>query len=227
MAVPFCATFSIVARCPRTGDLGVAVSTAVPATGALVPHASLQGAIATQSFVNLDLGIRGLQLLEIGLPIDAGLQALLAQDEGREARQVHGVDAGGRAFAHTGRECVPWFGHRVGTGHTVAGNMLVGEETILAMQAAFLQSEGSDADLAERLLRALEAGQQAGGDKRGKQSAAVLVASRAPRFHHNLRVDDHPEPVTELRRLSEVVRRSFEARRGTYERLKTPIRVKL
>lgn len=221
-----CTTFSIVARCPRTGDVGVAVSTAVPATGALVPHVSFKGAIATQSYVNVSLGIKGLQLLDLGLPIDAALEALLAQDEGREVRQVHGVDAAGRTFAHTGRECVPWFGHQVGPNHTVAGNMLVGQETILAMQAAFLRTEGSELELAERLIRALEAGQQAGGDKRGKQSAALLVASSRPTFQHNLRVDDHPEPVAELRRVFDLVRTSFEARRGTYERLKTPIRVK-
>lgn len=221
-----CATFSIVARCPRTGDLGVAVATAVPAVGALVPHVSLQGAIATQSFVNIALGVEGLRLLEIGLPIDVALPALLGQDEGREVRQVHGVDAGGRTYAHTGRECIPWSGHLVGAGHTVAGNMLAGEETIRAMQAAFGRTAGSDLELSERLLHALEAGQAAGGDKRGKQSAALLVASRAATFYHNLRVDDHPEPVSELRRLYEVARASFQARAATYERLKTPIRVK-
>src|SRR4030095_11848132 len=135
------------------------------------------GAIATQARVNTELGRQGLALLSQGVPIDVALSALLRKDGEREIRQVHGLDAE-RAFCHTGGSCVPWCGHEQGDVVTVAGKMLL----------------------------ALEAGQKAGGDKRGKQSAALLVAApRDPRMYHNLRVDDHGEPVAELRRVWEVV----------------------
>lgn len=195
-------TFSIVAHDPRTGDLGVAVATARPAVGSLVPWVSPHGAIATQARVNSDLGRRGLALLEAGVAVDVALSSLLAHDPDRDIRQVHGVDAG-RAFAHTGDRCVAWCGHRTGAGFSVAGNMLVGPHVLDAMAEAFGSAAGGE--LSERLLRALEAGQAAGGDKRGKQSAALLVASPAPEGYHNLRVDDHVDPVAELRRIYEVV----------------------
>lgn len=191
-------TFSIAARCPRTGDLGVAVATARPAVGALVPWVSRRAAIATQARTNTDLGRHGLALAEQGVPLGVALRSLLEADPDRERRQLHGV-AAREAFAHTGAACGAWCGHRVGDGFTVAGNMLVGPEVLDAMADAFLAA--AEAELAERLVRALEAGQAAGGDRRGRQSAALLVAAEAPRGYHNLRVDDHPEPVAELRRL--------------------------
>lgn len=195
-------TFSIVARDPRTGDVGVAVATARPAVGSLVPWVSREGAIATQARVNTDLARGGLALLAAGVPVDAALAALLAQDPDREIRQVHAVDAA-RVYAHTGDRCVAWCGHRTGTDFSVAGNMLVGPAVLDAMVDAF----ASDATppLPDRLLRALEAGQAAGGDKRGKQSAALLIASQTPEGYHNVRVDDHAEPVAELRRVYEVL----------------------
>ncbi|MFB3819194.1 MAG: DUF1028 domain-containing protein [Candidatus Methylomirabilales bacterium] len=193
-------TFSVVARDPDGPAFGVAVATARPAVGSLVPFVSLDGGIATQARVSTDLGRRGLALLGQGLPVQIALQALLDADPDRDIRQLHGLDAR-EAFAHTGARCVPWCGHRLGKDFTVAGNMLAGPGVLEAMVAALERARAEGREFSEGLLRALEAGQAAGGDKRGKQSAALLVASAAPRMYHNLRVDDHPEPVAELRRI--------------------------
>ncbi len=197
-------TFSIVAHDPEEGSFGVAVSTARPHVGSLVPFVSLQGAIATQARVNTDLGRHGIALLQAGVPLEIGLKALLEADADRERRQLHGVGPDG-TFAFTGELCVPWAGHLQGDGYTVAGNMLTGPEVIQAMAKAYEQAWQAGEELSLRLLRALEAGQAAGGDKRGKQSAALLVASPIPRMVHNLRVDDHPHPVAELRRIYDLV----------------------
>lgn len=194
-------TFSIAAREGETGAFGVAVATARPTVGSLVPWVSLKGAVATQARVNTELGRQGLLLLSEGVPVDVALSSLLWKDRDREIRQVHGVD-GERAFCHTGAECVSWCGHEEGPDFTVAGNMLAGPDVIAAMARTFSKSDG---ELSSRLLLALEAGQAAGGDKRGKQSAALLVASPEPRMYHNLRVDDHGDPVGELRRIYELV----------------------
>jgi uncharacterized Ntn-hydrolase superfamily protein len=197
-------TFSIAARDDDTGALGVAVATARPNVGSLVPWVSLRGAVATQARVNTELGRQGLALVDQGVPVDVALSALLWKDGEREIRQVHGVDAG-RSFCHTGASCVAWCGHEDGDDFTVAGNMLAGPDVIAAMARAFRAAGGAGRDLSERLLLALEAGQAAGGDKRGKQSAALLIASPEPRMYHNLRVDDHTQPVAELRRIWDVV----------------------
>lgn len=194
-------TFSIVAREGETGAFGVAVATARPSVGSLVPWVSPKGAVATQARVNTELGRQGLLLLAEGVPVDVALSSLLWKDRDREIRQVHGLD-GERAFCHTGAECVPWCGHEEGPDFTVAGNMLAGPDVIAAMARTFSKSDG---ELSSRLLLALEAGQAAGGDKRGKQSAALLVASPEPRMYHNLRVDDHADPVGELRRIYDLV----------------------
>ncbi len=196
-------TFSITARCPQSGDLGVAISTAVPAVGNRCPHVKLGvGAIATQSFTNILLGINGLKLLELGISPERAMRVLLDEDEGRELRQVAVVDALGRCFAFTGSKCIEWAGHIIGEGYVVAGNMLVGEETMQEMAESFKNSAG---ELSERLLGALEAGQAVEGDKRGRQSAALIVASKNPKLCHNLRIDDHKDPVVELRRVYGVV----------------------
>ena len=198
-------TFSITARDRETGAFGVAVATARPNVGSLVPWVSARGAIATQARVHTELGRQGLALLAQGVPVDVALSALLRKDGDREIRQVHGLDAE-RAFCHTGVSCVPWCGHAQGDAFTVAGNMLAGPDVIGEMARTFRASDDARRDLSERLLLALEAGQTAGGDKRGKQSAALLVAAaREPRMYHNLRVDDHADPVAELRRIWEVV----------------------
>jgi uncharacterized Ntn-hydrolase superfamily protein len=165
-------TFSIAARCPRTGMFGVAVSTAVPAVGGIVPFIKPGlGAIATQSWVNPYLGIDGLKLLEEGLPAQDALDRLIAADPGRDVRQLGIVDRNGNVAAHTGSNCVDWAGHITGSNFTVQGNMLVGAATIEAMAEAAEKSAAFP--LYERLMLVLEAGQAAGGDKRGKQSAAI------------------------------------------------------
>ncbi len=199
-------TFSIVARDPENGLFGVAVSTAVPCVGAAVPHVRPSvGAIATQSHTNVHLGIDGLRLLELGLSPEAALTALLQEDAEAARRQVAGIDSRGRVFAYSGDACVDWFGHHTGESYSVQGNMLVGKETIDAMAEAFERSQGH---LAGRLVEALEAGQAAGGDKRGRESAALLVP--APAGEHpwagvDIRVDQHPDPVAELRRIFDLL----------------------
>jgi uncharacterized Ntn-hydrolase superfamily protein len=198
-------TFSIAARCPRSGMLGVAVSTAVPAVGGICSYIKEGvGAIATQSWVNPYLGIDGLKLLEQGLSAEETLTRLLADDPGREDRQIGIVDAEGRAAAHSGASCVDWAGHIIGDGFTVQGNMLVGPETIQAMATAAKASEAFD--LTERLMLILEAGQAAGGDKRGKQSAALKVFNREAYPWLDIRVDEHRNPVAELRRIFEIAK---------------------
>ena len=194
-------TFSIVARDPKYDVYGVAVSTAVPCVGAMVPHVQAGvGAIATQSFTNVRLGIDGLKLLEAGLSPEAALTALLAEDDEAQRRQVAGVDSRGRTFAFTGDECIEWHGSRQGENYSVQGNMLVGRETIDAMAEAF---EAASGHLSARLLQALAAGQAAGGDKRGRESAALLVApfGGAARGRIDVRVDYHEDPVAELQRI--------------------------
>jgi uncharacterized Ntn-hydrolase superfamily protein len=206
-------TFSIVGRCPRTGAFGVAVATARPAVGAAVPWVGPNGAIATQAMTNTAIGREGLRRLDAGVPIGNALAALLAGDPMGERRQIHGVDRAG-VFVHTGAECKPWCGHRIGDGFSLAGNLLTGPAVLEAMAAAFTRHPG--AELGERLLGALEAGQAAGGDSRGRQSAALLVWSPEVRPHHNLRVDDHVDPVAELRRLSTLMDGFLETLRGDY-----------
>ena len=198
-------TFSIVAFDPKTGDLGVAVASKFLAVGSVVPYAKAGvGAIATQSFANTTFGPKGLELLRKGLTPSQVLKQLLASDKDREFRQVGIVDAKGRAAAFTGKKCLPWAGHIVGKGFAVQGNILAGEQVVKAMAKAFRETKG---ELAERLMAALEAGEQAGGDARGKQSAAILVVRKGAGYggfddrYIDLRVDDHPEPIKELRRI--------------------------
>lgn len=202
-------TWSIVARDPETGAFGVAIATRFFAVGALCPHArSGVGALATQALVNPIFGPRGLDLLEAGLPPAEVVARLLAADEGHEHRQLHMIGARGRLAQHTGAYCIGWCGHRGGTGYSVAGNMLAGggvvEETANAYEA------NGRLPLAERLIAAMDAGQAAGGDKRGKQSAALRICTSEVYPRLDLRVDDHPEPLAELRRLYEVSRQIFE-----------------
>ncbi len=198
-------TFSIAARCPRTGMLGVAVSTAVPGVGGICPFVEEGvGAIATQSWVNPYLGIDGLKLLRQGLSAQEALDRLIADDPGRDVRQLGIVDAQGRSAAHTGKDCVDWAGHLTGEGWSVQGNMLVGAATVERMAEAARATE--PLDLAERLMIVLEAGQAAGGDKRGKQSAAMKVFHEEQFPWLDLRVDEHRNPVAELRRVFEVAK---------------------
>jgi len=194
----------MVARCPKTLTLGVCVSTAVPTVGSRVPHVEAGvGAIATQGNTNILYGINGLKLLKTGLSPRAALEAMLKEDPERESRQIIIIDKDGRTAVFTGKETIDWKGHLVGKNYAVAGNMLVGSKVIEAMAQTFESSKG---ELAERLLKALEAGQEAGGDKRGRMSSALLVAHKEKRGKPlilNLRVDEHPNPVAELRRIFE------------------------
>ena len=199
------ATYSIVAYDPETGDLGVAVQSKFFAVGSVVPFAQAGvGAVATQAQGNTSFGPRGLAMLKLGVAPEAALEALLAADEDREHRQVGIVDARGEAASFTGSECMDWAGHRVGENFAVQGNILVSEETVAAMARAY---EETDDILAERLMRALEAGQEAGGDSRGMQSAGILIVRKGGGYggfndrYCDLRVDDHETPIAELRRL--------------------------
>jgi uncharacterized Ntn-hydrolase superfamily protein len=198
-------TFSIVAHCARTRQLGVAVSTAVPAVGAMCPYVRAGvGAVSTQSWVNPYLAIQVLDLIQRGAAGPDALATVIAGDEGKDLRQIGVVDAQGRAAAWSGPFCTQWCGHIAEEHFATQGNMLIGESTITAMAAAFRGSEALD--LAERLLLALEAGQAAGGDKRGRQSASLEVFGGEDYALWDLRVDEHAHPVAELRRVYTIAR---------------------
>ncbi len=198
-------TFSIVARDPKTGELGVAVQSHYFSVGSAVPWAKYGvGAVATQSFVELGYGPRGLRLMGRGVPPAKALRQLTAADPKREVRQVAFLDARGRVAAWTGAECISHAGHVTGRNYSAQGNLLASSKVWGAMGAAFERARGS---LAERLVAALEAGQRAGGDARGMQSAALLIVGKPEpgkpwtERKTDLRVEDHPEPIRELRRL--------------------------
>jgi uncharacterized Ntn-hydrolase superfamily protein len=201
-------TFSVAARCPQSGMLGVVVATAVPAVGSNCPYvAGDAGAIATQAWVNPYLGIDGLRLLRTGLPAADVARMVLADDPRADSRQLGIVDRDGRSAAHTGAACSGWCGHHTAPDLAIQGNMLAGEAVIDAMAAAM--AAAPELPLPERLLRALEAGDAHGGDCRGKQSAALHVVAGEEYAHLDLRVDEHPEPVRELRRVFAVAARQL------------------
>ena len=195
-------TYSIVARDPGSGALGIAVASRFFAVGSLVPYIGHNVAFASQAFVNPMWGVEGVQRLSGGESGDSVMSDFIARDEGRAIRQAHLIDANGSIVAHTGAQCVDWAGHIADQGVSVAGNMLTGPDVIADTLASFLAH--SHLDFSERLMTAMEAGEAAGGDKRGKQAAAL-------RIHHSqsypvldLRVDDHADPLVELRRLHAV-----------------------
>jgi uncharacterized Ntn-hydrolase superfamily protein len=201
-------TFSIVAADPGAGDWGVAVASKFPAVGVVVPWARAEvGAVATQSYANTSFGWRGLDLMAEGASAEEALEALLDDDEDREQRQVGLVDGRARPTTFTGSGCMPWAGGRTGDRYACQGNILVGSGVVDAMAEAF---EGADGDLVDRLLTALLAGDAAGGDRRGRQSAALVVARAEGGYggytdrYVDLRVDDHPDATRELTRLFEV-----------------------
>ena len=198
-------TFSIVAFDPVTKELGVAVQSKYFSVGTDVPWARAGvGAVATQASVNTSFGPRALALLARGKSAGQALSALAKSDPQWASRQVAIVDAGGRAVNHTGRSAITWAGGEVGSGFAVQGNILAGPKVVAEMARAYRQTKG---ELGERLISALEAGQAAGGDRRGKQSASLLVVRPSksnPEFEEryvDLRVEDHPSPIKELRRL--------------------------
>lgn len=198
-------TFSIVARDPGTGELGVAVASRFFAVGNVVPWAKAGvGAIATQSFANTSFGWRGLELLEKGATPDEALQILLRDDDDPDRRQVGIVSAKGASATYTGKGCIAWAGGRNGPDYAIQGNILASEAVVTEMEKTFLQTKGT---LAERLYAALVAGDAAGGDARGRQSAAMLVVKEGAGYGGftdraiDIRVDDHPDPFKELGRL--------------------------
>ncbi len=202
-------TWSIVAHDPDTGAFAVAVTTCSFAVGASCPHVrSGVGAVSTQSITNRYLGPAVLDGLARGLAPAAAIEGALAGDEGKELRQVHAVDRHGRTAAWTGRNCVEWCGEMPGIGFSVAGNMLAGPAVLADTYAAFVAHP--DLPLPERMLGALDAGEAAGGDRRGRQSAAMVLTSTEDFPDLSLRVDDHPKPLDELRRLLGIWRRDRE-----------------
>jgi uncharacterized Ntn-hydrolase superfamily protein len=193
-------TWSIVAHDPNSGAFAVAVATKAFAVGASCPFVRAGvGAVSTQSMTNRYLGPAVLDAMERGLAPAAAIEGALAGDDGRGIRQVHAVDRSGRSAAWTGANCVEWCGNVSAGGISVAGNMLAGEPTVAATLAAW-QASGALA-MSDRLMVAMEAGEAAGGDRRGKQSAAMVMVTTEDFPDLNLRVDDHAEPLQELRRL--------------------------
>ncbi|MFX0196335.1 MAG: DUF1028 domain-containing protein [Candidatus Hodarchaeota archaeon] len=204
------ATFSIVAFDPVTKDLGVAVQSRYFSVGSVVPWAEAGvGAVATQSFVNVSYGPQGLQLLQDGFTVNKVIEKLTSPDEGRDFRQLGIIDAKGNAAAFTGEKCLKWAGSKIGNNYAAQGNILAGEEVVNNMGKRF---ESSNEDLAGKLIAALEGGQEGGGDSRGRQSASLLVVRKdggrggyGDRYI-DLRVEDHPTPIKELRRLLNLFR---------------------
>lgn len=201
-------TFSIVAYDAAAKEWGVATQSKFLAVGAVVPWAQAKaGAIATQSYANTSYGPQGLALLATGLSAQATLDRLLAADEGRDQRQVGVIDQQGGAATFTGKGCHEWAGGLIGAGYAVQGNILVGEETVKAIARGF---EAASGELADRLVAALAAGQAAGGDRRGQQSAAVLVVRDGGGYagfndrYLDLRVDDDPRPIERLQQILEL-----------------------
>jgi uncharacterized Ntn-hydrolase superfamily protein len=198
-------TWSLIARNPTTGQFGIAVATKNFAVGCRVPNiASGIGAVATQALSNPFYGVDGLKLLHEGKSAADVVKTLVAGDDGREHRQVHVMDAAGRIAAHTGKECVDWCGSTSGEGFSVAGNMLAGPAVIQETAKAY--ATNAALPFPRRLIAAMMAGEAAGGDKRGKQSAALLIYGEEEWPDLDLRVDDHADPLGELERLEAVSR---------------------
>ena len=214
---PPMATFSIVARDPATSELGVAVQSKFVAVGSVVPWAKAEvGAIATQSWANTRYGPIGLELLAQGKSAAETVKLLTEADRRRDRRQVGVIGADGNASSFTGKGCMDWAGHQTGKHYAVQGNILTGPEVVKAMAKAFEEAEG---DLAHRMIESLRAGQKAGGDKRGRQSAALLVVRKGWGYsgfndrYRDLRVEDHPQPIEELARVLAVHEKVFPPRK--------------
>lgn len=195
---------------------GVAVTTRLPGVGTLCPFVSENGAVATQSLVNVDLGRMGIEYIDDGLAVEDALEALLNADDGASNRQLHGVDREG-TFTFSGDDCKPWFGHTSGDGYTVAGNLLTGESVIEATAEAYETTRDGDEPLAKRLIDALAAGQDEGGDKREElrvQSAAVLVETTESHelepFYNDLRVDASLEPLVDMAETYDLALEGYE-----------------
>jgi uncharacterized Ntn-hydrolase superfamily protein len=211
-------TFSIVGRDSVTGEFGVAVASRFFAVGTVVPWAKADvGAVATQSFANTSFGWRGLELLERGASPEEALTILLRNDPEPDRRQVGMVGPDGKSATYTGKNCVPWAGGRHGTNYAIQGNILTGEDVVIAMETAFLRTDGT---LADRLFAALAAGDSKGGDSRGRQSAALLVVKKNAGYGGftdravDIRVDDHATPFEELKRLLDYAQMNYAWNEG-------------
>lgn len=203
-------TWSIVARDTQTGHLGIAVASRFFAVGCAVPHIKGRvGAVATQAFVSPLYGTDGLKLLEEGRSPQEIIETLTALDDGRRQRQFHLIDAAGRNAAYTGEICIDWAGHLVEDNVSVAGNMLTGPEVIAETLRVYKEKAAESAPLAERLLAAMDAGEAAGGDKRGRQSAAMVIYRDQDYPWLRINADDHSDPLKELRRLYAVAQERF------------------
>lgn len=200
-------TYSIVARNPDSGEFGIAVASRFFACGSLVPHVGAAAAFASQAFVNPLWGVEGLPRLSAGEAPEALLAELIARDAGQATRQAHMISPKGEIAQHTGADCVPWAGSAKAENVSVAGNMLAGPEVIEETLAAFVAN--ADLPFTERLLSAMEAGESAGGDKRGKQAASLLIHAGQPYPSIDLRADDHNDPLVELRRLLAVAEERY------------------
>ena len=201
-------TWSIIAR-NADGAFGIAIASRFFAVGALCPHVRANvGAVATQALCNPLYAVPALDAMARSETPSTIIDALVTADEGRDHRQVHMIDAHGRVAAHTGAACIDWCGQQSGKDFSVAGNMLAGAEVIVATARSY--EDASSLPFAERLITALAAGEWAGGDKRGKQAAALLIATTEDYPLLDLRVDDHPEPIVELRRLYEKSAERFQ-----------------
>lgn len=201
-------TFSIVARCPRTGMLGAATTTGRPFVGAMLPLVCAnRGAVCSQALASPYLAVQVLDAIARGESCAGAVARALDEDSGREKRQIAVVDSSGETFAFTGEEAIPWAGHRCADGYVVAGNMLTGPEVLDHMTSAY--EAAPDEEISERLLRALEAVDGSGsGDVRGKKSSVLYVAASEDYGYVDVRVDDHTNPTQELRRLFEVWKRT-------------------
>ena len=202
-------TWSLVAR-DASGAFGVAVASRFFAVGALCPAVRAgRGALSTQALINPLFARDGLALLDQGLSAPVVVSQLVQSDPGRDVRQVHAIDASGRTAAHTGAACIEWCGHRAGEGYSLAGNMLAGPQVLEATAKSY--EAHAHLPFARRLIVAMQAGEDAGGDKRGKQAAALRIHTTESHPFLDLRVDDHAEPIAELARLYEVSLERYQA----------------
>jgi len=195
-------TYSIVAKDPETGSIGIAVASRFFACGSLVPFVAPDVAVASQAYCNPLWGVEGLQRMRAGEAADGVLKDFLARDGGQSIRQAHMIDQTGQIAAHTGADCVDWAGHNSAENVSVAGNMLTGPSVVADTLTAY--RDNMDQPFLERLMRAMEAGESAGGDKRGRQAAGIIIHRGEAYPWLDIRADDHSDPLAELRRLIDV-----------------------
>jgi uncharacterized Ntn-hydrolase superfamily protein len=201
-------TFSLIARCPDTGQFGVAAATAIPAVGKLLTHAIAGvGAVATQARLNPYLGIDGVRLLQNGRSAREVMKILRDRDPRAEDRQFAVIDRQGNTAAFTGSDCLHWAGHQENEGFSVQGNRLTGQDVLDKLAEAFRRSAGKSLD--ERLMEALEGGDSVGGDRHGERSATIYIVEKEEYPLWDIRVDAHPNPFSELRRLHDIFARKL------------------